>query len=133
VPSADAACLALPPGPPVQDHPLVDDVKVTLDYDMDAPLAAPVRRAAAWGAVVPGCAAAVRHIYLHSSAPPPCQAMLTATCWPLPFLCAALAGWLPAVQWCAIPAWPGAAGRCACCAARQCEQLPSGLGLPAGV
>lgn len=27
----------------LQDHPLVDDVKVTLDYDMDAPLAAPVR------------------------------------------------------------------------------------------
>lgn len=27
-----------------QDHPLVDDVKVTLDYDLDAPLAAPVSR-----------------------------------------------------------------------------------------
>lgn len=25
-----------------QDHPVVDDVKVTLDYDLDAPLAAPV-------------------------------------------------------------------------------------------
>ncbi|WIA19544.1 hypothetical protein OEZ85_004153 [Tetradesmus obliquus] len=30
-----------PPGSLYQDHPLVDDVKVTLDYDMDAPLAAP--------------------------------------------------------------------------------------------
>lgn len=27
--------------PAPQDHPVVDDVKVTLDYDLAAPLAAP--------------------------------------------------------------------------------------------
>ncbi|KIZ02133.1 hypothetical protein MNEG_5821 [Monoraphidium neglectum] len=30
-----------PPGSFYQDHPIVDDVKVTLDYDLTAPLAAP--------------------------------------------------------------------------------------------